>query len=1240
MSVKLRCIDDNSNDLLLVDSVQGLSINRTVASVSATQGALVIHGGLSIHHTTDAVSVTSGGAVTIDGGVAIGKSLFVGGALIAESINSNSSGTAAFGKITLNNTENIVSFSTGALISKGGINIQNTANALGTTYGGAFMVAGGAAIQKDVYIGGDLTVSGTQTNIVTQTLNVYDNLAVVNASPISSRDAGVLVQRFQLENDTGTGDIVLGTATLQLSVASASTGTLELSSGASNVNDAYNNWFLKITSGAGINQVRKIVDYNGGTKIATLNSAFTTVPSNSDTVSLYDKIYLGQFYQESENAFAIGFTANDPGASTVTVGGYAPLHVGTLRVRDTANATTASNGVLQVSGGVSIQKDTRIGGSLFTGSIVNTTASGLSSAVISYVSGSSGSILVTQPQTGQSATAGNFNSAVTLAKGYLTTSRTRLERIYVNGNFTSTSPITFDDYTGLHIEGKVTVPDSVITGSADGIVFGTNTQGSVLHHCELQGGVISGDETAQSGYEEYALVRFYNCGFVKVSGTKFCNSSASGLALEGTLTYASPQDRNVSIIGCVSENNQGSGFLVAKTVAANFVNCRSSFNVLDGWDFSRSPAHCSVTNCYAFGNSQDGIAVQDGFSMTLSNSVVYNNQTGIHVTGFSGGSREIQVLGNNVYSNSESGIHLSATVGNTLNRILVAENMVTNHSTGTAYGIRLGDYIEDITLATNTVYKNDYGIYANNTLVSTGSVIRITDNSLRQNTVNTSNWSQAPIVNSNNWIGLVNQGTVTGNVTCNGDIDVSGNIRANSGSITTGSIHVNTQLVSNGGYNKVGNVFTTSGNVGINTSSPGYQLDVNGSVNITGDLEVTGSINGSGSSSSTFSYLTITATDEALNLTSGALVTFGGVTIQCPTDSVDASNGGALLTEGGAAIGKKMVVGGGLYSPNANTLGTLVTTTNGNIGIGTAAPTTVLDIQLGSNTLGFVDNSGVPTIVSNTSAVLQAPGITLSSTSPSSTFLAISNSAGALQTVLNVNGSASYLLSGNVGIGTSAPSQRLHVSGNMLTTQTANTASSYMAAMNGSGAAGGLQMYGNAGVHFGIVNNTSGVFVTNNTTSNISNVGIGTTTPQYKLDVHGIGQLTSALISSTTNATGIGSGGSFTVAGGAAVAQDLYIGGNLYVGTKNIKLISGNATVGSNAASGVYTVNVPLGETMGNTNYTVTGTLRTTATNANVYTVSFSNVTTTSFNANVLRLDALFAAWTDPNLQLSWIVMP
>jgi len=62
--------------------------------------------------------------------------------------------------------------------------------------------------------------------------------------------------------------------------------SITLASGASSTNDEYNNYNVKITAGTGSGQSKKITAYNGTSKVATVDSAWTTNPSNDSEYSV------------------------------------------------------------------------------------------------------------------------------------------------------------------------------------------------------------------------------------------------------------------------------------------------------------------------------------------------------------------------------------------------------------------------------------------------------------------------------------------------------------------------------------------------------------------------------------------------------------------------------------------------------------------------------------------------------------------------------------------------------------------------------------------------------------------------------------------------------------------------------------------------------------------------------------------------------------------------------------------
>lgn len=147
-----------------------------------------------------------------------------------------------------------------------------------------------------------------------------------------------------------------------------------------------------------------------------------------------------------------------------------------------------------------------------------------------------------------------------------------------------------------------------------------------------------------------------------------------------------------------------------------------------------------------------------------------------------------------------------------------------------------------------------------------------------------------------------------------------------------------------GNSNTIGNIFTTGGNVGINIAAPAYHLDVNGNVHINADLYVDGQISGGAGTGSTYAYLTLTSTDDAINLSTGSLVTFGGITIQSQTDAMSITNGGSFLTSGGASIGRRLFVGDSAYLGNDLTVTNTVTILSSQdaIGVGSGGSLTVL----------------------------------------------------------------------------------------------------------------------------------------------------------------------------------------------------------------------------------------------------------------------------------------------------------
>jgi hypothetical protein len=304
-----------------------ITINNTTESLNLTSGSLITVGGITVQCTTNSTTLSSGGAVTIFGGLSVNKDLLIGGNVLISST-----------KVSNNQNE-------GALVVDGGVGITGNVNILG-----------------NIVITGNLAINGTMTSVHSTNTLLSDNIIILNSGPSGTADSGFMTQRYQTDNNTGSGDVVNDPNYYSFTLPNQSGMTnvqVKLPTNANSNDSYYNNWWVKIVGGYSNNQVRQITSYIGSTRIATINLLWDTQnPNMGDTIQLYDRPYVGLIWNAVNTRFELGTTTQDPGNSSVTFSEYVPLFADSIKLNSTALSLNSTYGSLLVNGGISVTTTT------------------------------------------------------------------------------------------------------------------------------------------------------------------------------------------------------------------------------------------------------------------------------------------------------------------------------------------------------------------------------------------------------------------------------------------------------------------------------------------------------------------------------------------------------------------------------------------------------------------------------------------------------------------------------------------------------------------------------------------------------------------------------------------------------------------------------------------------------------------------------------------------------------------
>lgn len=292
-----------------------------------------------------------------------------------------------------------------------------------------------------------LALAGTGKNLDATTENeISSNLADTVNTGATHNIANSIGKQIRQAAGGQTTTLLSGTAQ-----AGSTSTTIKLSSSASATNSIYVGATVVLTGGTGVGQSRRIVAYNGSTKVATVDRVWVTTPDNTTTFDV----------DASPNALVSDEgVAQAGGASTITLASTASasdsLYVGAFV---TILSGTGAGQTREISAYVGA---TRVA----TVSSVWTTPPDSTSAYAVIPSGNtSGPVIVNAPTAGQIAAAilsNPSNLLVTNSSGYVTTTYA----IAKNATLSAFTFIMLDSTTGTPKTGLTVTAQRTLDGGA------------------------------------------------------------------------------------------------------------------------------------------------------------------------------------------------------------------------------------------------------------------------------------------------------------------------------------------------------------------------------------------------------------------------------------------------------------------------------------------------------------------------------------------------------------------------------------------------------------------------------------------------------------------------------------------------------------------------------------------------------------------------------------------------------
>jgi len=414
-----------------------LSDTLDVTGVATFLSNVSMAGGFTLSNTDDATSSTNGGSLTVAGGAAVAKKLFVGtnlsvggnssltGTLAVTDATTLSSTLGVTGAATLSNTLAVTGATTLAstLEVTGTNSFINTTDATSSTSGGSLTVSGGVGIAKKLFVGTNFAVGGNSS--------LTGTLAVTGASTLT----GAVTAQYVL-NVTGATTL---SSTLDVTDATTLSSTL-------NVTDA--------------TTLSSTLDVTGVTHLNNTDDASSASSGGALTIAggtaVSKQLYVGTNFFVSNNSSLTG---------NLSVGGTSTL-TGAITAQNTLGVTGATtlSSTLGVTGASTLSSTLDVTGATALSSTLGVTGATTLSSTLS----ASGAITFSNVSDATNSTTGG---CLTVAGGAAVAKKLFVgTNLSVGGNSSLTGTLAVTDATTLSstlgVTGATTLSSTLgVTGA-------------------------------------------------------------------------------------------------------------------------------------------------------------------------------------------------------------------------------------------------------------------------------------------------------------------------------------------------------------------------------------------------------------------------------------------------------------------------------------------------------------------------------------------------------------------------------------------------------------------------------------------------------------------------------------------------------------------------------------------------------------------------------------------------------